>query len=44
MYGWYTSRLEAEGQIPVSSPAMTTPTLHPLFSGRENWEAIGIKI
>ena len=33
-----------EASMPVSKPEMTTPTLRPLFSGRENCEAIGTKI
>ena len=30
--------------MPVSSPDTTIPTFLPLFSGRENWEAIGMNI
>ena len=33
-----------EASMPVSRPDMTMPTLRPLFSGQENWEAIGTKI
>lgn len=35
---------DARGEYAVSRPDMTMPTLRPLFSGRENWEAIGTKI
>lgn len=33
-----------DASIPVSNPEMTTPTFRPLFSGRENCEAIGTNI
>ena len=33
-----------EPNIPVSKPLTIIPTFRPLFSGFENWEAIGMKI
>ena len=33
-----------EANIPVSRPEITTPTLRPLCSGREYWEAMGTNI
>ena len=33
-----------DASIPVSNHEMTTPTFRPLFSGRENCEAIGTNI
>ena len=51
---WYISRqpisspinplTTREARMPVNSPDKTIPTFLPLFSGRENWAAIGMNI